>query len=181
MPESAREIEYRVSENEAGLKVREIMSGKLKLSSREITRCKQFEDGVLIKCAGDSQYKMIWLRETVREGDILKVKIYEDTDNAGDVIPSDGPIDIVYEDEDLILLNKPGDMVVHPSYAHHQDSLSNVLGIVTKDVSEAIWGSIQDNIDDVQMLAKKVCIEYNNFKEFYCKILECLKSLLKKQ
>jgi 23S rRNA pseudouridine1911/1915/1917 synthase len=127
MPESAREIEIKITDNEAGLKVREIMSGKLKLSSREITRCKQFEDGVMIKKAGDAQYKLIWLRETVSAGDILKVKIYEDTDNSGDVIPSDDPIDIVYEDEDLILLNKPGDMVVHPSYAHHLDSLSNAL------------------------------------------------------
>ena len=45
MPESAREIEIEITDNEDGLKVREIMSGKLKLSSREITRCKQFEDG----------------------------------------------------------------------------------------------------------------------------------------
>ncbi len=124
---SLREIEIKITEDEAGLKVREIMSGKLKLSSREITRCKQFEDGVMIKIPGDPQYKMIWLKETVSAGDILKVRIYEDIDNSGDVVPSDDPIDIVFEDEDIILLNKPGDMVVHPSYAHYRDSLSNAL------------------------------------------------------
>ena len=46
-----------------------------------------------------------------------------------------------------------------------QDSLANVLGIVTKDVSEAIWGSIQDNSADARMLAKKVCIEYPKVSE----------------
>ncbi len=127
MNESAREIEYIVKNEEDGLTVRGIMVLALKLSSREITRCKQFEDGVMLKSAGDDAFRPVWLKDIVRPGDVLKVKIYEDTDNSGDVIPSDDPIDIVYEDEDLILVNKPGDMVVHPSYAHHLDSLSNAL------------------------------------------------------
>lgn len=127
MSESAREIEYIVKTEEDGLTVRGIMVLALKLSSREITRCKQFEDGVMLRNADDGEFKPVWLKDTVRAGDILKIKIYEDVDNSGDVIPSDEPIDIVYEDEDLVLINKPGDMVVHPSYAHHIDSLSNAL------------------------------------------------------
>ncbi len=127
MNESVREIEYIIKTEEDGLTVRGIMVLALKLSSREITRCKQFEDGVMLRNAKDNGYKPVWLKDTVRSGDVLKIKIYEDIDNSGDVIPSDDPINIVYEDEDLILLNKPGDMVVHPSYAHHLDSLSNAL------------------------------------------------------
>ena len=127
MNESAREIEYTIKTEEDGLTVRGIMVLALKLSSREITRCKQFEDGVMVKDSETTRYRPVWLKDILKEGDTLKVKIYEDIDNSGDVIPSDDPIDIVYEDEDLILLNKPGDMVVHPSYAHHLDSLSNAL------------------------------------------------------
>ena len=127
MNESAREIEYKVNNEEDGVTARHIMSQSLKLSSREISRCKQFEDGVMVKAAGTTRYRPIWLKDVLRDGDILKVKIYEDIDSSGDVIPSDNPIDVVYEDEDLILLNKPGDVVVHPSYAHHLDSLSNAL------------------------------------------------------
>jgi 23S rRNA pseudouridine1911/1915/1917 synthase len=67
------------------------------------------------------------VKSHLQEGDVLRIKIYEANENAGEVIPSDIPIDIIYEDEDVILLNKPGDMVVHPSYAHHADSLSNGL------------------------------------------------------
>ncbi len=127
MNESAREIEYTIKTEEDGLTVRGIMVLALKLSSREITRCKQFEDGVMLRDVKDNKFKPVWLKDTVRAGNVLKIKIYEDIDNSGDVIPSDDPINIVYEDEDLILLNKPGDMVVHPSYAHHLDSLSNAL------------------------------------------------------
>lgn len=127
MNESVREIEYIIKTEEDGLTVRGIMVLALKLSSREITRCKQFEDGVMLRDVKDNEFKPVWLKDTVRAGNVLKIKIYEDIDNSGDVIPSDDPINIVYEDEDLILLNKPGDMVVHPSYAHHLDSLSNAL------------------------------------------------------
>ena len=124
---SIREIKRKIEPIEDGCSAREIMSERLFFSSREISRCKQFEDGVMVKRADDTAYSPIWLKDILRAGDTLKIKIYEDMDNSGDVIPSDEEIDIVYEDEDLVLVNKPGDKVVHPSYAHHLDSLSNAL------------------------------------------------------
>ncbi len=156
MDSNVREIKYITTEEDIAYTVRKILELRLHMSSREITRCKQFEDGVMVERAsgtglvdhaytgveGDGsarenmndmagvatdEYVPIWLRDTVYVGDTLRVRIYEDVDNAGDVPPSDGPIDIIYEDEDLILLNKPGDMAVHPSYAHYRDSLSNAL------------------------------------------------------
>ncbi len=124
---SIREIKRKIEPIEDGCSAREIMSERLFFSSREISRCKQFEDGVMVKRADDVAYSPIWLKDILRAGDTLKIKIYEDMDNSGDVIPSDEEIDIAYEDEDLVLVNKPGDKVVHPSYAHHLDSLSNAL------------------------------------------------------
>lgn len=44
-----------------------------------------------------------------------------------DVLPEDIPIDIVYEDDDLIVLNKPSDMVVHPGYNNWTGTLANAL------------------------------------------------------
>lgn len=124
---SVREIERKIEPKEDGCSAREIMSERLFFSSREISRCKQFEDGVMVKRADGDRYEPIWLKDILRSGDTLKIRIYEDMDNSGDVIPSDEDINIVYEDEDLVLVNKPGDKVVHPSYAHHLDSLSNAL------------------------------------------------------
>ena len=124
---SIREIEYLVTTRDGTVTARHIMSGILGLSSREITRCKQFEDGVRVLRNGSLIYEKLMIRDNLFPGDKLAVRIYEDNERAFEVIPWDHPIDVVYEDEDLILINKPGDMVVHPSYAHYRDSLSNAL------------------------------------------------------
>lgn len=47
--------------------------------------------------------------------------------NDGDIVPRDLPLDIVYEDEDIFVLNKPAGMPVHPSQGHYDDTLSNAL------------------------------------------------------
>ena len=148
MNDSFRELEYNITSQDNGLTARDIMAVRLCLSAREIARCKQFDDGVclfrkesdisckdvlpadsVVKGLTDKEgaYVPIKVRTIMLEGDVLRIRIHEDNDSAGDVIPSDLPIDIVYEDDDIILVNKPGDMVVHPSYAHYRDSLSNAL------------------------------------------------------
>jgi 23S rRNA pseudouridine1911/1915/1917 synthase len=43
------------------------------------------------------------------------------------ILPAEGPLDILYEDEDLICLNKPAGLVVHPSHGHFADTLANYL------------------------------------------------------
>ena len=144
-----REIRYKVTTEDGSMTAGEIMREKLELTSREISRCKKFDDGVLRKLADDNtsddkrscihderhndtmitKDNLVPTRiiDALTPGDELIVRIYEDNDNAGDIVPSDGEIDIVYEDEDIIVLNKEGDRVVHPSYAHYTDSLSNLL------------------------------------------------------
>ena len=51
------------------------------------------------------------------------------------LLPYDFPLDIVYEDSDLIVLNKPAGLVVHPAYGHAQDTLVNALLNYTADLS----------------------------------------------
>ncbi|MBP3197897.1 MAG: RluA family pseudouridine synthase, partial [Butyrivibrio sp.] len=80
-----------------------------------------------VMCCDNGFYSPLRVIGQLRKGQELVVRLYEDNENAGDIVPVDGPIDIVYEDEDFIVLNKPGDMVIHPSYAHYMDSLSNYL------------------------------------------------------
>jgi 23S rRNA pseudouridine1911/1915/1917 synthase len=120
-----RELIYTITEADGEISAGDIMRGVMHLSSREVSRCKQFEDGVMVsRNAGQAPIRLI---DKLKPGDTLIVRIYEDNDNAGDIVPTKGNIDIVYEDEDLIVLNKEGDRVVHPSYAHYKDSLSNFL------------------------------------------------------
>ena len=44
-----------------------------------------------------------------------------------EIIPQDIPLDIVFEDDDLIVVNKPAGMVVHPAYGNYKDTLVNAL------------------------------------------------------
>ena len=130
-----RELTVTINESDGIVPAGDVMRDVLLLSSREVSRCKQFEDGVMVIRKSDNAendkkiIKAIPIRliDRLSPGDVLIVRIYEDNDNAGDIVPVQGEIEIVYEDEDLIALNKKGDMVVHPSYAHYTDSLSNYL------------------------------------------------------
>ncbi len=50
-----------------------------------------------------------------------------------ELIPQDIPLNVVYEDEDLLVINKEPGMVVHPSYGHYSGTLMNALAYYFKD------------------------------------------------
>lgn len=50
-----------------------------------------------------------------------------------ELIPQDIPLDVVYEDQDLLVINKAPGMVVHPSYGHYSGTLMNALAYYLKD------------------------------------------------
>ncbi len=52
------------------------------------------------------------------------------------LVPYEFPLTIAYEDQDLIVVNKPAGLVVHPAYGHAQDTLVNALLHHTKDLSQ---------------------------------------------
>ncbi len=52
-----------------------------------------------------------------------------------DILPEDIPLDILYEDKDVIVVNKPKGMVVHPSFGHFSGTLVNALLFHCKDLS----------------------------------------------
>ena len=58
-------------------------------------------------------------------GDILTVFLPLDTPSA--IEPVDLPLEVLYEDDDLLAVNKPAGMPVHPSFRHHTDTLANAV------------------------------------------------------
>lgn len=60
--------------------------------------------------------------------------IFEEPVNL-DIIPEDIPLDVFYEDKDLIVVNKPSGMVVHPAFGNYQGTLVNALMHHCKDLS----------------------------------------------
>lgn len=67
-------------------------------------------------------------------GDIYQVTIQLEEEL--ELLPYDFPLDIYYEDEELIVVNKPAGLVVHPSAGHMQDTLVNALVHHNKSLSQ---------------------------------------------
>ena len=63
-----------------------------------------------------------------------------------EILPEDIPLDIVYEDDDVILVNKPKGMVVHPAAGHYSGTLVNALMHHCKDNLSGINGVLRPGI-----------------------------------
>lgn len=74
-----------------------------------------------------------------------EIQIYIPEPEPIDVIPEDIPLDILYEDEDVVVVNKPQGMVVHPSAGHSKGTLVNALLYHIDDLS-GINGKIRPGI-----------------------------------
>ena len=81
--------------------------------------------------------------KTLKCGDELEVRILEH-DNL-DIVPADIPLDIVYEDSDLAVINKPQGLTVHAGNGTHGDTLVNALLFHFESLSD-INGSIRPGI-----------------------------------
>jgi 23S rRNA pseudouridine1911/1915/1917 synthase len=73
----------------------------------------------------------------VRAGQNLIVKVPE-ADPALSLLAEDIPVEVLYEDEDVIVVNKPSGLVVHPAYGHHSGTLVNaVVGRIAAETGRA--------------------------------------------
>ena len=62
------------------------------------------------------------------------------------ILPEDIPLDIMYEDDDLIVINKPQNMVVHPAPGHYTGTLVNALMFHCGDNLSGINGVLRPGI-----------------------------------
>ena len=74
-----------------------------------------YVNGVKVKKAGDK----------IKDGD--EISYEEQVSTPSNIKPSDIKYDVVYEDEDIIVINKPRGLVVHPAIGHLEDTLVNAL------------------------------------------------------
>ena len=82
----------------------------------------------------------------LKENDIIKIEDYEEN---CDILPEKIDLNIVYEDDDLIVVNKPNHMVVHPAIGHYSGTLVNGLMYYSKlsDVNGEFRPGIVHRID----------------------------------
>ena len=101
------------SEEDSTLK--EILLDKLNFSVRSLSKMKR-EQSVLI----NGEFKKP--SASVKKGDLIEVKIDEEMANFE---PQDLNLEILYDDFDIIMVNKPPFMVVHPTKSHYDKTIAN--------------------------------------------------------
>lgn len=104
--------------------VGELINKYFKISSRMLTKLKN-NDGIKL----NGQH--ITVRGRVEEGDVLALIMPEE--KSKNVVPTDLPLDILFEDEELLIVNKPKDMPVHPSLNNYTNTLGNAVMFYYKD------------------------------------------------
>ncbi len=83
-------------------------------------------------------------KDTPKAGAEIVIQLPEP--QSADILPEDIPIDIVYEDDDLLVVNKPKGMVVHPAAGHYSGTLVNALMFHCGDSLSGINGEIRPGI-----------------------------------
>ena len=112
-------LKHVIKEEEDGLEVFYFMRTMWGLTTKKIRSVKFIDYGILL------DGERVTVRKRVSPGQLLMV-LLDDTEEREDrVLPCPMPLDILYEDENLIFLNKPSGMVSHPSKGHLTDSLAN--------------------------------------------------------
>ncbi len=82
--------------------------------------------------------------DKVQPGDEIRLTIPEP--EPVDIAPREMPLDIVYEDEDVLVINKPKGLVVHPAPGHTEDTLVNGLLYAKGDTLSGINGKLRPGI-----------------------------------
>ncbi len=82
--------------------------------------------------------------DKLNPGDEISVRLPEP--KPVDIQPKDIPLDIVYEDEDVLVINKPKGLVVHPAAGHEDDTLVNGLLFAKADTLSGINGQLRPGI-----------------------------------
>ena len=90
------------------------------LSAAGVRRAKALLGGILLDGAP------VFTNAVARQGQVLAVDV-GDAAGSEQIAPVPGPLTIVYEDQDLVILDKAGGVPVHPSQGHHGDTLANFL------------------------------------------------------
>ncbi len=131
-------IEYTVMEEDQGMRIDRYISSQTNELSRSFIQKLIKNNDILVNSEGiKSSYQ-------VDTGDVITVMVPEPVEL--EMIAEDIPLDILYEDQDIILINKGKGMVVHPAAGHYSGTLVNALLYHCKDDLSGINGVLRPGI-----------------------------------
>lgn len=111
------ELKYIVKENDSYKKIIDVLQKEFDFSSRLILKLIKNKKIFLNGITSDT-------RTVLSPNDVLYVDLNYDEDNSN-IVSTQIDLDIIYEDEWFIVVNKPAGVAIHPSILHYSDSLSN--------------------------------------------------------
>ena len=134
-----RELQYEVTEEEDGLRLDQYIAGRCIDLSRSYIQKLIKESRVTINKNIQTKTKT-----AVQESDIVNVSLPDPKEL--EIKPQDIPLDILYEDNDVLVVNKPKGMVVHPAPGHYEDTLVNAVLYHCRDNLSGINGVLRPGI-----------------------------------
>ena len=114
-----RIITYQIQKEDGGLRAEQYLRRK-GYSYQNLTQLKKMPESILINGVWS------YMRTVLCENDTLTVHIQEN-ESSPNIPPVKLPLDIVYEDGDILVVNKPAGMPIHPSLNNYRNSLANAL------------------------------------------------------
>lgn len=112
-----REFNYNIGTESAGKTIEEFLR-RLGYSHHVIVGLKRTENGICLNGL------WAYTNQRMKEHDILSVHLEESESSPG-IIPAPVAFEIVYEDEDLMVIDKPADTPIHPSQGNYDNTLAN--------------------------------------------------------
>ncbi len=113
-----RKLEFAVPEEMDGAKLIHFLRSHVKMSYRLAMSLKQYPDGMM------RNGEKIRTVDKVKAGEIIEINIPQEESS---IEPINIPIDVIYEDEDILLINKQAGLAMHPTHNHQGDTLANAV------------------------------------------------------
>lgn len=115
-----RRLRHTVTPQQAGMRVDAVLRQTFHLTGSVIRRVKWLDDGILL----DGQKTFV--NVLVTPGQVLDV-VVDDPGREANILPAPGELDVVFEDEHLVVLNKQAGVLVHPVVPEQTDTIGNFL------------------------------------------------------
>ena len=110
-------LEYTINKNNVYTNLKEVLKIQFKLSDRLLLKLKRNNKIYINNQIANINSKIV-------HGDTISILIDFEEDNSN-IVPTKMDLNIVYEDDSYIIINKPAGIPIHPSMDHFTDSLSN--------------------------------------------------------
>ena len=167
-------LEFTAADEEAGVRIDRCISDKYEDLSRSYLQKLLKDQGVTVNG------KIVKANYKLQAGDLVQTTVPDLSEP--DILPENIPLDILYEDDDVLVVNKPKGMVVHPANGHTSGTLVNAIMYHCQGNLSGINGVMRPGIvhridkDTTGALLdrKKMAINYKNGKDAvtHYKVLE---------